>query len=76
MTDMRATDNPPAPRFFRGAFSFPLLQVSKPVAVSTTDDWHETPAIPSRPRAKGARSERDHPSRHSAIMPCENAPNQ
>lgn len=55
MTDMRATDNPPAPRFFCGAFSFPLLQVSKPAAVSTTDDWHETPAIPLK--ATGERSD-------------------
>ena len=76
MTDMTRHQRPPAPRFFRGAFSFPALQVSKPAAVSTTDDWRKTPAIPSRPWAKGARSERDHPSRHCAIMPCEIAPNQ
>ena len=35
--------------FFREAFSFPALQVSKPIAVSTRNDWRKTPAFPSRP---------------------------
>lgn len=52
---MPGTDDPPAPRFFRGAFSFPALRVSKPAAVSTTDDWRKTPAIPFK--AMGERSE-------------------
>lgn len=64
------------PAIFSRGLLVSLLQVSKPIAVSTTDDWRKTPAVPSRPWAKGARSERDHPSRHCAIMPCEITPNQ
>ena len=76
MTDMTRHQRPTGPAIFSRGLLVSLLQVSKPIAVSTTDDWRKTPAVPSRPWAKGARSERDHPSRHSAIMPCEIAPNQ
>ena len=74
MTDATRQQQPKGPAIFRGTFFISSFRMSKPTAVSTTDDWHETPAIPSRPRTKGARSERDHPSRHSTITPCEIAP--
>ena len=76
MTDMTRHQRPTGPAIFSRGLLVSLLQVSKPIAVSTTDDWRKTPAVPSRPWAKGARSERDHPSRHCAIMPCEITPNQ
>lgn len=50
-------DMTPAPRFFAGPFRFPRPEVSKPTAVSMTDDWHsETPAFP---QGHGRKRERE-----------------
>ena len=67
---------PTAPRKNRGAFHLPRSKCPNPPLFPRRTIDARTLASPSRPKAKGARGERDHPSRHSAIMPCEIAPNQ
>ena len=54
MTDMTRHPRPTGPAIFSRGLLVPLLQVSKPIAVSTTDDWRKTPAIPFK--AMGERS--------------------
>ena len=42
MTDMTRHQRPTGPAIFSRGLLVSLLQVSKPIAVSTTDDWEDT----------------------------------
>ena len=59
-----------APRFFRGAFSFPKPRVSRPARAESTDDWSGRGRLPP-PNASTDRTghERNHAMQDTAEKP-------